>query len=134
MPLLLGSSSLGFAACTSGIGADGEEPNPPAGVEGGTPVDAALPADAGAPSDASRDAPAWPPPPPHPYATGLSIRDIAIYQAVRIALVSDGTVVTERNAPVIAGRKALVRVAVKVESNYAPHEVQATLRIVRADG
>lgn len=131
MPLLLGSSSLGFAACTSGIGADGEEPNLPSSEDGGTPVDAALPVDA---SDAERDAPAWPPPPPHPYATGLSIRDIAIYQAVRIALVSDGTVVAERNAPVVAGRKALVRVAVKVETNYAPHEVQATLRIVGADG
>lgn len=62
-------------------------------------------------------------------AADLSITEVAIYQGVAIPLMRNGAVVAERNAPVIVGREALVRVFVARREDYTPRALTATLRL-----
>ncbi len=65
-----------------------------------------------------------------PLAQGLSIRELALYQTVKVPLFQDGAWVSQRVAPVVVNKKALVRVFVDTASNYKPHDVRAVLKLV----
>ena len=92
---------------------------------------AAPPSDAapgGAPVDAAQDVARAP-----GLVRALTVTDVALFQAVRIPLLQAGVAVTERALPVIAGRRAVLRVYVRPEAGYAPGAVDAELT-VRRDG
>src|SRR5687767_2072287 len=69
------------------------------GGENGTSIDPNDPNAGVDPSD--------PAAPQAPLATGLTVKDIAVYQGVKVLVVKDGKWVSSRNAPVVAGRTAL---------------------------
>jgi hypothetical protein len=69
-----------------------------------------------------------------PLAGGLHIREIALYQTVKISLVNDGQWVSDRAAPVVQGKKSLVRVFVDTLTGYQPHTVRAVLRLASGAG
>ena len=60
--------------------------------------------------------------------TDLRIREVALFQGVKIPLARDGAALTP-NAPVVAGREALVRVYVEPGSGYVPRETIARLTL-----
>lgn len=112
---------LPSAACTaetrivgSGAGADGS------GDDGALPDLSTV----GDPTDKNAPAP--------PLAAGLSITDVAVFQAVKVPVVTAGAAVapSARNAPVIVGRPALVRVYVTPDPAYDGAPVTAELRLV----
>jgi len=67
---------------------------------------------------------------------GLSIDEVAFFQAVKIDVVKAGGRVAKgvRNAQVVAGREALVRVFVKPGAGFTARSVVAELRLVGPDG
>jgi hypothetical protein len=65
---------------------------------------------------------------PPAFTQVLSIDQIAVYQAVKVSLVSEGTTVTP-NAPVIPKRPALVRVGTKTPAGTKLNKLAAELRI-----
>jgi hypothetical protein len=67
-----------------------------------------------------------------PLAQGLRIRELALYQTVKVPLFADGAWVTQRVAPVVQRKKALVRVFVDPQAGYQPHEVRAVLKLTNA--
>lgn len=70
--------------------------------------------------------------PKAPLASGLAVKDIAVYQGVKVLVVKDGKWVSSRNAPVVAGRPALVRVFVTPDSSFLARSgksVTAELRL-----
>jgi hypothetical protein len=84
--------------------------------------------------------PAPPPPdspalPPGPLVRGLTISDVAVFQAVKVPVVKAGTLVakTTRVAPVVAKRQGMIRVYVTPESGWTPHAVTAELRLVAGE-
>ena len=87
--------------------------------------------DAGAPVDAT---------PPEvqsgPLAKGMTVQEVAVFQAVKIDVLKDGVAVkkADRNALLVAKRDALVRVYVGLTADYAPHPVTAELHLVASDG
>ncbi len=64
-------------------------------------------------------------------ADELSIDEVAVYQAVKATIVSGGAVAKKLNAPIIAGRPALVRVFVKAIGRTRP-KIEGELRVTRA--
>lgn len=64
-----------------------------------------------------------------PLAAGLRITEIAVYQAVKIPLMQNGAPVTATNAPVVAGRDAMLRVSVAPDPGYQPREIIAKLEL-----
>jgi len=64
-------------------------------------------------------------------AKGLAITDIAFFQGVKVPVVTSGKAVGKiaRNAPVVTGRPALVRVYVSPGEGYAAGSVTAELRL-----
>jgi len=69
-----------------------------------------------------------------PLAAGLRISEIAIYQGVKVPLFKDGAEVAQRNAPVVIGRPALVRVFVTPDPEWEPREVSVRLHVSNASG
>jgi hypothetical protein len=69
--------------------------------------------------------------PAAPLATGLSISEIAVFQAVKVDIVQGGVSVPPK-APVIAGRAALVRVYVTLGAGWAPHAINGVLTVTTA--
>jgi len=67
--------------------------------------------------------------PSGPLVKGVTLKDIAVYQGVKVLVVSGGKWVSSRNAPVVAGRVALVRVFVSTDSSYDGSTVTAELRL-----
>lgn len=65
----------------------------------------------------------------HPLAEGLRIREIALYQTVKVTLFEDGAWVSEPSTPVIQGKKSLARVFVETESGYTRRPVRAVLTL-----
>ncbi|MDD9944927.1 MAG: M66 family metalloprotease [Myxococcales bacterium] len=98
------------------------DPTPPSGDSG--PVGAA-------PEPPVEQTP--PPPPPDPRARDIRITEVALYQAVKVPLVQDGQAVIERNAPVIVGKEAFVRVYVEPLSDFTPREIEAELTLLSAE-
>lgn len=73
--------------------------------------------------------------PPAPIVRGLSISEVAVFQAVKVTVVKDGARVgTElRKAPVVADRPGMMRVYVTPESGWQPREVTVELRLSAND-
>ena len=46
-------------------------------------------------------------------AAGLGIKEVAVYQGVKIPVVTNGVPVAQRNAPVVANRPGMIRVSVE---------------------
>jgi hypothetical protein len=84
------------------------------------------------PSKEGGDAAPTPPRPRGPLASGLSIRELALFQGVKVSLAKTGVAVAKLNAPVVAGRPGLLRVYVELEPSWSPHEVTAELRMEAA--
>lgn len=64
----------------------------------------------------------------------VSISEVAIYQAVKISLSADGARVAERGAPVLAGRKGLIRVFLTPTEGFAAGPIAGELTIRAKDG
>lgn len=62
-------------------------------------------------------------------AVGITIDEIAIYQSVKIELMTNGQEVTNHNAPVVRDRPAIVRLFVTLDGAWQPHEVAARLTL-----
>ena len=111
---------LAFAGCsgnaTSWNTDDGGNP----GDDGGNPGD-----DGGNPGD---DSGPNPPPTNAPLATGLSVTGIAVDQAVEVTVVKNGAAVT-KNAPIVAGRRGIVRVFVTPGGGWSPHAITGVLTL-----
>lgn len=71
------------------------------------------------------------PPDPEPLpVAGLDLLEISAWQSVKIELMREGHPLTESlDAPVVAGRDALLRVYVRTESVWEPRAVEAKLYI-----
>lgn len=68
-------------------------------------------------------------------ARGLGLQQIAVYQAVKIPVMLDGSEVSasSRKARVVSGRDALVRVFVKADAGFKARELMARLTLVGQD-
>lgn len=62
-------------------------------------------------------------------AAGISIDEIAIYQSVKIELMTNGQEVANRNAPVVQDRPAIIRVFVALDGSWRAREVAARLTL-----
>ncbi len=62
-------------------------------------------------------------------ASGVSITEVSVYQGVKVPIMQNGGEVTSRNAPVIAGRPALVRVFVSPDANFQAREIIARISL-----
>lgn len=80
-------------------------------------------------------APDDPETPPGPIVEGLTITDVAAFQAVKVPVVRTGALVntTARSAPVVAKRPGLIRVYVTPASGWQPRDVTAELRLVQGN-
>lgn len=75
-----------------------------------------------------------PKPEPEP-GDGLapSLREVAFFQAVEVPVWEDGAEVADRNAPLIAGREAIVRARIDVPAGWTARDVELAVDVV-ADG
>lgn len=64
-----------------------------------------------------------------PIAAGLRIRELALYQTVKVSLYADGSWVAARSAPIVQGKGALLRVFVDTEPGYRPHAIRGLLTL-----
>lgn len=69
-----------------------------------------------------------------PLATELSVTGVVLYQAVGIPLMSNGTEIVQRNAPVIMGKDAMLRVHVSPKAGWLPRSVTAWLELYGSSG
>jgi hypothetical protein len=69
-----------------------------------------------------------------PLARGLKLRELALYQTVKVALYQNGTWTTNTAVPIVAGKKALVRAFVDTLPGYGKHPVRAVLTLQGAQG
>lgn len=60
-------------------------------------------------------------------ADGVSIRDIAVFQAMKVPLVQDGVPVAERPVPLLVSRGGVLRVYVDVAGDFVGRELTAEL-------
>ena len=67
--------------------------------------------------------------PQTPYASNVSISEIAAYQTVKVTLMEGREDVTNREAPIIAGKDLLVRVFVELGQGWKSREVVAALSL-----
>jgi hypothetical protein len=67
-------------------------------------------------------------------AAGVRISDISIYQAVQVQLSSDGEPLIARNAPVIIGKEALLRVSVEPLDGFTARELLVELTLSSSEG
>jgi len=74
--------------------------------------------------------PAEPAAPPRTLADDVVVDHVSVNQAVEVTLVKEGAAVAAPNAPIIAGRPALVRVFAKPTGRATP-SLAAELRVVR---
>jgi hypothetical protein len=131
---------LGLLAGTACSGADaqsisnGDNSDPAGEPAGGDGADQG--GDPGASDGGTSKGDASTPKPGEPahLATGLTITEVAIFQAVKISLVKQGTRIAQRNAPIVAGRDGLVRVYVAPVAGAATKPVTAVLTLTALDG
>ena len=69
-----------------------------------------------------------------PLAGGIRIKEIALYQAVKVSLAQAGEPVIARNAPVIIGKEAFVRVFVEPMAGWTARELDVVLTLVSKEG
>lgn len=67
-------------------------------------------------------------------AGDIRIREIAAYQPVKVPLVQDGDLVLDRNAPLIEGRAAFIRVFVEPTELFQPRVLEAELLLTSSEG
>ena len=67
------------------------------------------------------------------YAGNVNISEIAIYQGVKISLMKNGQAINKRNAPVVEGRPALVRVSVAPTGGFQNRNIAALLDLKSSD-
>jgi hypothetical protein len=100
-----------------------------AATDGGSPLDGA-PLDPGedAPADVSASEVALDPP---KLVSDLALDDLAVFQTVRVALAKGGVAAPPAtpNAPVVAGRKALVRAYVTPAAGFVSRAITAELEL-----
>jgi len=112
LPLL-----VALANCSGNGGQWGSDDSTPTD-DGGATDDGTTPGDDAAP----------PPPPSNaPLATGLSVTGVAVDQAVEVNVVKNGAPVT-KNAPIVAGRRGVVRVFVNPSSAFS-HSLTGVLTL-----
>ncbi|MEZ4258813.1 MAG: M66 family metalloprotease [Polyangiaceae bacterium] len=121
---VIGLALLGGAACSSEVVV--VKAGDPAGGDEGATSDQSPTDPSGKPSD-----PNDPSAPSLPLATGVSIDDVAIFQAVKVDLAKDGAPVaaSARVAPVVAKRPALVRVYVSPSASGEAQEITGELKV-----
>lgn len=68
-----------------------------------------------------------------PLAAGLRLTEVAIFQAVKISLEKEGEAVAKRNAPVVAGRPALLRAYVAPDDGWTNRELTGELTLFAGD-
>lgn len=130
MRLVVSAAVCALAACTAST--------PEAGSSSSSSSTSAGPAsvpDAGhtahVPDAGEVEEPDAGPPPTMLLAIGLTVDSVAVYQSVKISVVEDGVEV-EQNAPIIAGKAALIRVGVVEESDW--NRAAVTARLTLTDG
>jgi hypothetical protein len=97
-------------------------------TDGGTPGDdGSTPAGDGGTNPGS-DSSTPPPPTNAPLATNLAVTGVTIDQAVEINVVKNGATATH-NAPIVAGRRGVVRVFVTPGSGWSAHSVTGVLTL-----
>ncbi|MDB4975867.1 MAG: hypothetical protein JWN48_4208 [Myxococcaceae bacterium] len=64
-----------------------------------------------------------------PLAVGVHIAEIALYQTVKVSLYKDGAWVSVRNAPVVQGKKSLLRVFIETLPDYQARNLRAVLTL-----
>lgn len=69
-----------------------------------------------------------------PLARGLKVRELSLYQTVKVPLFKAGAWVPASDVPIIAGKKTLLRVFVDTASGYSRHGVRALLKLQGAQG
>jgi hypothetical protein len=69
-----------------------------------------------------------------PLARGLRVRELALYQTVKLPLYRAGAWVSATDLPIVAGKRALLRVFVDTSSGYAAHRVRAVLELAGKQG
>jgi hypothetical protein len=69
-------------------------------------------------------------------ASNLTLKQIAVYQSVKIPIMQDGNAIApaSRKAPVVAGRNAMFRVFVTPGSNWSARDLSARLTLTPAGG
>lgn len=68
-------------------------------------------------------------PGPEPVAAALRVREVSIYQTVKIPLYKDTAWVTTRNASVVQGKTSLVRAFVEPMTGFAAHALRGVLTL-----
>jgi hypothetical protein len=66
---------------------------------------------------------------PEPLVSDLRIRELSLYQTVKIPLFKDNAWVTARNASVVQGKKTLLRTFVEPLSGFRPRALRALLTL-----
>lgn len=111
--LLAPVETTGSNGGDSGIGGCGQDcstagqagnEDSPAGVDAGPALEDRLPSD-------------------------LHVREVALFQAVKVPLARNGWLVDSRNAPVLAGRTTVFRVHLEPSNGFEPRPITAELRI-----
>jgi hypothetical protein len=97
------------------------------GKDGGGPTTITPPGSSG--SGAAGGADASVPMGPPALAQGIQISEVAAFQGVKVSLATNGQKNATRIAPVIAGRQALVRAYVTLDSGFTPRELSGELTI-----
>lgn len=69
------------------------------------------------------------PPPTGGPAVGMSISQVALYQGVKVPLIDAGGEVQTRNAPVVLGRDAMLRVFFETKADWEPHKITVRLTV-----
>ena len=70
-------------------------------------------------------------PAPRPLAGDIKVRGVKVLQGTSVTIAEAGTVTTDRNAPVVESRPALVRVFVEPRAAYSVRDIVATLTLQR---
>jgi hypothetical protein len=122
-----GTGAPGSIGNGSGNG-NGDGGNVDAGGNGNPGTNPTPGTDSGAPATPD-GGPAVPPAANGFLADGLSITEVAVFQAVKVDVMKAGTQVTTRVAPVVANRTAFVRVYVAPGSGGSAHAITAELRL-----
>jgi hypothetical protein len=74
--------------------------------------------------------------PPAPLSSQISLSEVAVYQGVKVDLMSGGVPVTNYNAPVVARRAGIVRAFVDVPkaAHWKSHKLDGELHLLLASG
>jgi hypothetical protein len=73
------------------------------------------------------------PPPGEPFVRGLEVRELAVFQGVKIPLLERGLELTSRKADIVIGRPALFRAYVVPQAGFRPRPVRAKLIVANDD-